>query len=78
MFINLKDYFMKTRKLDLSGFIQNELCKEETLQIKGGMVGDPPIKYPTPPAPGYPIPPMPPLTLYPAPGPVVSTGNGAG
>lgn len=68
---------MKTRKLNLSGFIQNELSKEETLTIKGGFVGDPPTKY-TIPTPASPIPPMPPLTIYPEPPGGNTVGNGAG
>jgi hypothetical protein len=59
---------MKTRKLDLSGFIQNELSKEETLKIKGGDE----VYFPTIPMP------LPPLGRIPAPGPVVLSGNGAG
>ena len=58
---------MKTRKLNLSGFIQNELSKEETLKIKGGTE----VYFPTIPVP------LPPLGSIPAPGPIPGSGGGS-
>ena len=58
---------MKTRKLNLSGFIQNELSKEETLTIKGGTE----VYFPTIPVP------LPPIGSNP-PRPITYPGNGAG